>query len=242
MFGTSQPYAGSYSYPLNQSTTSSPSTSSSSSLNSPNPMNNLLLNQAHYGESTSQSYYPNYQPQSNMVAGLNSGQSGFGFGHPGYFTAAVSAANCYFNATLAAAVSAVSHTEPQSLSLNTSSILANSCPSSSSTNTSKDDTDHSARDNQAIESNSKKYNSSWSADRRERLSRKNTRPTFTGQQIYALEKMFEQTKYLAGPERARLSFSLGMSEGQVKVWFQNRRTKWRKKNSSEVARGKYKDD
>jgi hypothetical protein len=45
--------------------------------------------------------------------------------------------------------------------------------------------------------------------------------------------MFEQTKYLAGPERARLSYSLGMSEGQVKVWFQNRRTKWRKKNSSE---------
>ena len=59
-------------------------------------------------------------------------------------------------------------------------------------------------------------------------NRKNTRPTFTGQQIYALEKMFEQTKYLAGPERARLSYSLGMSEGQVKVWFQNRRTKWRK--------------
>ena len=56
-------------------------------------------------------------------------------------------------------------------------------------------------------------------------NRKNTRPTFTGQQIYALEKMFEQTKYLAGPERARLSYSLGMSEGQVKVWFQNRRTK-----------------
>ena len=59
---------------------------------------------------------------------------------------------------------------------------------------------------------------------------KSTRPTFTGQQIYALEKMFEQTKYLAGPERARLSYSLGMNEGQVKVWFQNRRTKWRKKN------------
>jgi hypothetical protein len=65
------------------------------------------------------------------------------------------------------------------------------------------------------------------------LSRKNTRPTFTGQQIYALEKMFEQTKYLAGPERSRLSFSLGMNEGQVKVWFQNRRTKWRKKNNSD---------
>ncbi|KAG8441148.1 hypothetical protein GDO86_006768 [Hymenochirus boettgeri] len=63
--------------------------------------------------------------------------------------------------------------------------------------------------------------------------KKHTRPTFTGHQIFALEKTFEQTKYLAGPERARLAFSLGMSESQVKVWFQNRRTKWRKKSAVE---------
>lgn len=30
--------------------------------------------------------------------------------------------------------------------------------------------------------------------------------------------MFEQTKYLAGPERQKLSYTLGMSEGQVKVY------------------------
>ena len=47
--------------------------------------------------------------------------------------------------------------------------------------------------------------------------RKQTRPTFSGQQIFALEKTFEQTKYLAGPERAKLAFALGMSESQVKV-------------------------
>ncbi|KAF7261983.1 hypothetical protein EG68_00742 [Paragonimus skrjabini miyazakii] len=47
--------------------------------------------------------------------------------------------------------------------------------------------------------------------------RKHTRPTFSGQQIFALEKTFEQTKYLAGPERARLAYFLGMSESQVKV-------------------------
>ncbi|OON23786.1 homeobox domain protein, partial [Opisthorchis viverrini] len=46
--------------------------------------------------------------------------------------------------------------------------------------------------------------------------RKHTRPTFSGQQIFALEKTFEQTKYLAGPERARLAYFLGMSESQVK--------------------------
>ena len=47
--------------------------------------------------------------------------------------------------------------------------------------------------------------------------KKHTRPTFSGQQIFALEKTFEQTKYLAGPERARLAYALGMSESQVKV-------------------------
>ncbi|KPM05506.1 homeobox protein Nkx-6.3-like protein [Sarcoptes scabiei] len=59
--------------------------------------------------------------------------------------------------------------------------------------------------------------------------KKHTRPTFSGHQIYVLEKTFEQTKYLAGPERAKLAYALGMSESQVKVWFQNRRTKWRKR-------------
>ncbi|KAF4524393.1 hypothetical protein B566_EDAN009309 [Ephemera danica] len=47
--------------------------------------------------------------------------------------------------------------------------------------------------------------------------KKHTRPTFSGQQIFALEKTFEQTKYLAGPERAKLAFALGMTESQVKT-------------------------
>merc|ERR1712226_1188766 len=72
--------------------------------------------------------------------------------------------------------------------------------------------------------------------------KKHTRPTFSGHQIFALEKTFEQTKYLAGPERARLAYALGMSESQVKVWFQNRRTKWRKKHAAEMATAKKKQE
>ncbi|GFY43956.1 homeobox protein Nkx-6.1 [Trichonephila inaurata madagascariensis] len=72
--------------------------------------------------------------------------------------------------------------------------------------------------------------------------KKHTRPTFSGHQIYVLEKTFEQTKYLAGPERAKLAYALGMSESQVKVWFQNRRTKWRKKHAAEMATAKKKHD
>lgn len=63
------------------------------------------------------------------------------------------------------------------------------------------------------------------------LHRRNSRPTFSGRQVFLLEKTFQQTKYLAGPERTRLAYSLGMSGSQVKVWFQNRRTKWRKMNA-----------
>lgn len=55
--------------------------------------------------------------------------------------------------------------------------------------------------------------------------KKHTRPTFSGQQIFALEKTFEQTKYLAGPERAKLAYALGMSESQVKVRFQKNKHK-----------------
>uniref|UniRef100_A0A1I8NH35 Homeobox domain-containing protein n=1 Tax=Musca domestica TaxID=7370 RepID=A0A1I8NH35_MUSDO len=72
--------------------------------------------------------------------------------------------------------------------------------------------------------------------------KKHTRPTFSGQQIFALEKTFEQTKYLAGPERAKLAYALGMTESQVKVWFQNRRTKWRKRHAAEMATAKRKQD
>jgi hypothetical protein len=49
------------------------------------------------------------------------------------------------------------------------------------------------------------------------MRRKSSRPTFTGHQIFALEKMFENTKYLAGTERSRLASQLSMSEAQVKV-------------------------
>ncbi|KFU89516.1 Homeobox protein Nkx-6.2, partial [Chaetura pelagica] len=63
--------------------------------------------------------------------------------------------------------------------------------------------------------------------------KKHSRPTFSGQQIFALEKTFEQTKYLAGPERARLAYSLGMTESQVK---------WRKRHAAEMASAKKKHD
>lgn len=51
------------------------------------------------------------------------------------------------------------------------------------------------------------------------------RPTFSEDQVTALEKVFEQKQYLSGVERSQLASSINLSDQQVRVWFQNRRQK-----------------
>uniref|UniRef100_S4RUW0 Homeobox domain-containing protein n=1 Tax=Petromyzon marinus TaxID=7757 RepID=S4RUW0_PETMA len=45
-----------------------------------------------------------------------------------------------------------------------------------------------------------------------------------------LEKEFAREQYMVGTERYFLASSLHLTEAQVKVWFQNRRIKWRKQS------------
>ncbi|XP_046366276.1 brain-specific homeobox protein homolog [Haliotis rufescens] len=71
--------------------------------------------------------------------------------------------------------------------------------------------------------------------------KKKARTTFTGRQIFELEKQFEQKKYLSSAERAEMATLLNVTETQVKIWFQNRRTKWKKQeniSSAEAAEHK----
>ncbi|XP_062927205.1 T-cell leukemia homeobox protein 1 isoform X1 [Mobula hypostoma] len=58
--------------------------------------------------------------------------------------------------------------------------------------------------------------------------KKKPRTSFTRLQICELEKRFHRQKYLASAERAALAKALKMTDAQVKTWFQNRRTKWRR--------------
>ncbi|XP_072010454.1 homeobox protein DLX-6 [Engystomops pustulosus] len=54
------------------------------------------------------------------------------------------------------------------------------------------------------------------------------RTIYSSLQLQALNHRFQQTQYLALPERAELAASLGLTQTQVKIWFQNKRSKYKK--------------
>ncbi|XP_074413568.1 homeobox protein DLX-4 [Zonotrichia albicollis] len=54
------------------------------------------------------------------------------------------------------------------------------------------------------------------------------RTIYSSVQLQALNQRFQQTQYLALPERAELAAQLGLTQTQVKIWFQNKRSKYKK--------------
>ncbi|XP_044279035.1 homeobox protein DBX2 [Varanus komodoensis] len=60
------------------------------------------------------------------------------------------------------------------------------------------------------------------------------RAVFSEDQRKALEKMFQKQKYISKTDRKKLALNLGLKESQVKIWFQNRRMKWRNSKEKEV--------
>jgi len=57
---------------------------------------------------------------------------------------------------------------------------------------------------------------------------KRIRTAFTPAQLMRLEQEFKKNQYVVGAERKLLAKNLGLTETQVKVWFQNRRTKYKR--------------
>ncbi|KAM4702808.1 NK1 transcription factor-related protein 2 [Rhinophrynus dorsalis] len=63
------------------------------------------------------------------------------------------------------------------------------------------------------------------------------RTAFTYEQLVALESRFRSSRYLSVCERLSLALTLHLTETQVKIWFQNRRTKWKKQHPAGSMEG-----
>ncbi|XP_028324503.1 NK3 homeobox 3 [Gouania willdenowi] len=67
-------------------------------------------------------------------------------------------------------------------------------------------------------------------------NKKRSRSAFSHAQVHALERRFSAQRYLSAPERVDLASALNLTETQVKIWFQNRRYKTKRRQiAAELA-------
>nr|XP_039259421.1 segmentation polarity homeobox protein engrailed-like [Styela clava] len=71
------------------------------------------------------------------------------------------------------------------------------------------------------------YSSAQSKTKKPRKAR----TAFTDDQLTQLEKSFERHKYLSVQDRMELAQRLSLTDTQVKTWYQNRRTKWKRQTA-----------
>ncbi|TKR72735.1 hypothetical protein L596_020141 [Steinernema carpocapsae] len=116
----------------------------------------------------------------------------------------------------------------------------------SSSSRSSDDKADTSGENETLEGSDMRSPSNESSDRLRSESPNSTcesgsgsggkkarkaRTIFTDKQLQELENTFEKQKYLSVQDRMELAKRLGLSDTQVKTWYQNRRTKWKRQSA-----------
>ncbi|XP_043275461.1 homeobox protein B-H1-like [Venturia canescens] len=91
-----------------------------------------------------------------------------------------------------------------------------------------DDSDASHHDGASVSSNGGKEDDPKESTSPQCKKQRKARTAFTDQQLQTLEKSFERQKYLSVQDRMELASSLSLTDTQVKTWYQNRRTKWKR--------------
>ncbi|XP_004928587.1 homeobox protein B-H1-like [Bombyx mandarina] len=95
------------------------------------------------------------------------------------------------------------------------------------------DSDRSATDSPGVKDDSDDVSSKSCGGDGSGLAKKQrkARTAFTDHQLQTLEKSFERQKYLSVQDRMELAAKLGLTDTQVKTWYQNRRTKWKRQTA-----------
>ncbi|XP_050101064.1 homeobox protein H2.0-like [Anopheles aquasalis] len=89
------------------------------------------------------------------------------------------------------------------------------------------DSSHLQKESFSLHSKQSKTNKTAEHATTIRRKRSWSRAVFSSLQRKGLERTFQDQKYITKPDRKRLAANLGLHDAQVKVWFQNRRMKWR---------------
>ena len=103
-----------------------------------------------------------------------------------------------------------------------------------------DEADRKAGDNQLTDDGEDAQNGSHARSEQDAPSelspgrKKKTRTVFSRSQVFQLESTFDVKRYLSSSERAGLAATLHLTETQVKIWFQNRRNKWKRQLAADL--------